>query len=73
MPGVRAVALSAETHNRICRYAEIANVTTDQAVNDAVIEWMNSTGDLVIEALERRSRRHATKPKLILVSKSRVA
>jgi hypothetical protein len=36
-------------YRRIKKYARAANITIDQAVNDAVREWMDMTGDLLLE------------------------
>ena len=50
------VVLSEAAYRRIQEYAQVAGVSVERAANDAIVEWMNSTGDLFIEAVRKRRR-----------------
>ncbi len=67
MSANRTVILSEQAYRRIQGYAQIANVSVESAASDAIAEWMNTTGELVIEALQKKRKAEAAKPKLTLV------
>ena len=69
----RTVVLSQDAYERILVFAGVVGVPIERAVSNAVTEWMNGTGYLVMDALEKRRRANATRPKLILVKGARVA
>jgi hypothetical protein len=62
------LVLTDAAYRRIREYARFAGVSIECAASDAIIEWMNSTGDLVVEAIQTRQKAQAAKPKLTLVS-----
>jgi hypothetical protein len=64
----RTVVLSEVAYERIQAYANFVGISLEVAASDAISEWMNSTGDLVVEALQRKEREAATKPRLTIVS-----
>lgn len=67
MSANRTVILSEQAYRRIQEYAQTANVSVESAASDAIAEWMNTTGELVIEALQKKRKSEAAKPKLTLV------
>ena len=69
----RTVVLSEAAYERILVFTAVVGVPIEHAVNNAVTEWMNGTGCLVMDAIEKRAKANAAKPKLILVKGSRVA
>jgi hypothetical protein len=71
VPAFRTLVLSEVVYQRIQSYANFAGISIEDAATDAITEWMNSTGDLVVEALQKKRRASAAKPKLILVSSRR--
>lgn len=68
MPVIRTIVLSEVVYQRIQSYATFAGISIEAATSNAITEWMNSTGDLVIEAVQKKRRASAVKPKLIIVS-----
>ena len=73
MPLNCTVVLSEDAYERIQRFAEFVGVPVERAVSNAVSEWMNGTGYLVMDAIEKRAKANAARPKLILVKGARVA
>jgi hypothetical protein len=69
----RTVVLSEAAYRRLEGYARISGIPLECAANDAIAEWMNSTGDLVIEAIEKKRKAEAPRPKLKLVWGARTA
>ena len=69
----RTVVLSEAAYERILVFSAVVGVPIESAVNNAVTEWMNGTGYLVMDALEKRRKADAARPKLILVKGARVA
>jgi hypothetical protein len=67
MSASRTVVLSEAAYRRLEGYARISGIPLECAVSDAVTEWMNTTGDLVIEAIQKKRRAEAPRPKLTLV------
>jgi len=67
MPVNRTVVLSETAYRRLEAYARISDVSIECAASDAIAEWMNSTGDLVIEAIQKKRKAEESKPKLTLV------
>ena len=67
MSANRTVVLSEQAYRRIEGYAQIANVSVESAASDAIAEWMNTTGELVIEALQKKRKAESARPKLTLV------
>ena len=63
----RAVVLSEVAYRRIQEYASFAGISIECAVSDAITEWMESTGDLVVEALQKKQRSFGAKPRLTIV------
>jgi hypothetical protein len=49
MPVNRTVVLSETAYRRLEAYARIFDGSIECAASDAIAEWMNSTGNLVIE------------------------
>jgi hypothetical protein len=45
-----------------------AGISIERAASDAITEWMNSTGDLVVEAMQKKQRMATAKSKLTIVS-----
>jgi hypothetical protein len=74
MSASRTVVLSEAAYRRLEGYARISGTPIECAASDAVAEWMNTTGDLVIEAIQKKRRAEAPpKPKLTLVWGARSA
>jgi hypothetical protein len=67
MPVNRTVVLSEAAYRRLEAYARISDVSIECAASDAIAEWMSSTGDLVIEAIQKKQKAEKAKPKLTLV------
>ena len=67
LPVNRTVVLSEVAYRRLEAYARISDVSIECAASDAIAEWMNSTGDLVIEAIQKKRNAGESKPKLTLV------
>lgn len=67
MTAYRTVILSEAAYRRLEGYARISGIPIECAASDAIAEWMNSTGDLVIEALEKNRKAEAPRPQLKLV------
>jgi hypothetical protein len=65
---IRTVALSEVAYEQIQAYANFVGISIEVAASDAISEWMSSTGDLVVEALQRKEREAAAKPRLTIVS-----
>jgi hypothetical protein len=40
--------IDSRTYKRISKYAEMANISIDRAIVEAVNEWMDITGDLLV-------------------------
>jgi hypothetical protein len=51
---MRTVQLSARTHKRLSAYAKVANISVQQAINDACKEWMDSDGDMLTAFIQRK-------------------
>ena len=73
MPLIRTVVVSEDAYERIQKFAEFVGIPLERAVSNAVSEWMNGTGYLVMDAIEKRAKANASRPKLILVKGARVA
>jgi hypothetical protein len=73
MPLNRTVVLSEDAYERIQKFAGFVGVPVERAVNNAVSEWMNGTGHLVMDAIEKRRKANAARAKLTLVKGARVA
>jgi hypothetical protein len=69
----RTVVLSEDAYVRIQKFAGVVGIPLERAVSNAVSEWMNGTGYLVMDAIEKRARANAARPKFILVKGARVA
>ena len=67
MTAYRTVVLSEAAYRRLEGYARISGIPIESAASDAIAEWMNSTGDLVIEALEKNRKAETPRPRLKLV------
>jgi hypothetical protein len=63
----RTVVLSEAAYRRLESYARISGIPLECAASDAIAEWMTSTGDLVIEAIEKKKKAEVPRPKLKLV------
>ena len=63
----RTVVLSEDAYERILVFAAVVGVPIERAVSNAVTEWMNGTGYLVMDAVEKRRKANAARPKLTLV------
>ena len=61
------MVLSEAAYERILVFTAVVGVPIERAVSNAVTEWMNGTGYLVMDAIEKRAKANAAKPKLILV------
>ncbi|HEY1804947.1 MAG TPA: hypothetical protein VGG45_10755 [Terracidiphilus sp.] len=59
------VTLSKKSARRIQRYLNAVDISIDEAVSDAVIEWMNSAGDVTVEILQRRRAKRSAGPQLV--------
>jgi len=68
LPADRAVVLSEVAYKRIETYAAFAGISIDRAASDAITEWVRTTGDLVVEALQRNRKASGPKTKLTIVS-----
>lgn len=68
MPTIRTIVLSEVAYQRIQTYATFAGLSIEDAASDAITEWMNSTGDLVVEALQKTQRASAAKTRLTIAS-----
>ena len=68
MDAVRTVALSEFAYRRIKAYAAFTGISIEVAVSDAISEWMDGTGDLVIEAMQKQQRESVARPRLTIVS-----
>ena len=69
----RTVVLSEAAYERILVFAAVVGVPIERAVSNAVTEWMNGTGYLVMDAVEKHRKANAARPKLTLVKGARVA
>ena len=67
MSASRTVVLSEVAYRQLEAYARVTGVSIDCAASDAIAEWMNTTGELVIEAIQKKRKAEAPKPKLTLV------
>ena len=68
MPANRTVVLSEEAYRWIQTFANVSGIPIERAANDAITEWMYTTGNLVVEALQKIQKASAAKPKLMIVS-----
>jgi hypothetical protein len=73
MSASRTVVLSEAAYRRLEGYAQISGISIECAASDAIAEWMNSTGDLVVEAIQKKRKAEAARPKLTLVWSARPA
>ena len=48
------VVLSKKAHERIKEYSDFTGISVERATSEAVSEWMDETGDLVMQEMERR-------------------
>jgi hypothetical protein len=55
-------------YQRIQTYANFVGISIEVAASDAITEWMSSTGELVVEALQKKRRESAAKQRLAIVS-----
>jgi hypothetical protein len=62
---IRTVVLSEAAFQRIQTYATSVGLSIEVAASDAISEWMNSTGDLVVEALEKKHRASAARLNIV--------
>ena len=62
-----------EAHQRIQQYAEFVGISIEGAASNAVSEWMTGTGYPVMDAIEKRRKANAERPKLTLVKGAKVA
>ena len=68
MPANRNVVLSEAAYRQIQTYAILTGISIDHAASEALSEWMRTTGNLLVEALQKMQRTSAAKPKLTIVS-----
>lgn len=59
--------LDPSTFKRISEYADVANVSIDLAITEAVNEFMDTTGDLLLAEM-KRNRPRRKKPVRILTT-----
>lgn len=50
----RNVVLSAKAAERIQAYLNVVDVTLDEAVSDAVCEWMEDSGELLVRRIGQK-------------------
>lgn len=50
---MREVKLANTTFTRLAKYAQIANISVEQAINDACKEWMDTEGDMLVAFIQR--------------------
>lgn len=67
---MREVQIAEPTYARLAQYAKVANISIQQAINDACSEWMNSEGDMLMSFIQRKykqtpSTRSSTKVALV--------
>jgi hypothetical protein len=63
------VVLSEAAYRRLQTFAAVAGIPIEHAASDAITEWMKSTGDLVIEAVQKNRRTSAFNRKLMIVER----
>lgn len=68
MPANCTVVLSEVAYRRIQTYARVTGIPIERAAGDAITEWMCSTGNLVVEALQKTQRASGAKTRLTVVS-----
>lgn len=64
---LRTIAIDPKALARIEEFAAYFNISVQEAMNKAVTEWMDATGDVMMAYTENERRKVATRPKLTLV------
>jgi len=67
---MRTVKINPEAFARIEEFAAYFNIPVKDALNKAVTEWMEATGDVMMAFTENERRKAATRSKLTLVKRS---
>jgi predicted PhzF superfamily epimerase YddE/YHI9 len=70
---INELVLSNAAFERIVEYAEVAGISPEQAASEAIMKWMDSTGDDVMVTIQRRRKARAARPKLALVWNAAIA
>jgi hypothetical protein len=66
---VRTIKVNAEVFDRIKAFAAFYDMPVEAAMNRALKEWMDATGDIIMANTEHKRRQTST-PKLFLVKRS---
>jgi hypothetical protein len=66
---MRAITIDPKELARIEEFAAYFNIPVQEALNKAVAEWMDATGDVMMAFTENERRKVATRSKLTLVSR----
>lgn len=52
------IVVDSTTYKRIQEFASSANISIDLAIIEAINEWMDTTGDLLIESIDKLTTTH---------------
>ena len=67
---MRTITVSPEAFTRIVEFAAFYDMPVKDALNKAITEWMDTTGDVMMAFTENERRKVATRSKLTLVKRS---
>lgn len=61
------IQLDQDTYKRIARYSSLTGISANLVVKEALNEWMEETGSLVLEVLKEQNRTKKAKAKKLTV------